>query len=501
MKKLKKILLINWLYFSKELIEVGDINFLTGKNGAGKSTVIDALQIVLLGETNSRNFNQAANEKSQRTLEGYLRADMDDNSPYSRRGKDFSTYIVCEFQDEMEGSNFVTGVTFDCRSDGSYRDTFFIYTGTLPENCFIEQGEAMEISALRRFLKQNYARAEFYDTQKEYRRNMLAKWNVHNEQVLRMMKKAVSFRPIVDIQKFITENICDIPDKPNIELMQQNIRDYKRHELLAQRQQEKLDALQQISRLYQEMNQAIDRCQIQKFLVRWAKKEAAQTEIDQRELERTECKENLANVNEQREELERQIEQKETRRSELELACRQSNVFQEEERLLNMEKALRDEQKKLEQGLQNLEVEIKREARRLQRFCGKIQELEPEELLIPVQEAANTAQKAYAVFTGDEKGLFARPVELFETGQQAAAELSDAVRSAAHKTEDRIAELKKQADQKSAVLANLRRNIKDYPHGLLLFKDRLEKDLADKTGHAVFWLMCWKWQMSAGVER
>ena len=185
MKKLKKILLINWLYFSKELIEVGDINFLTGKNGAGKSTVIDALQIVLLGETNSRNFNQAANEKSQRTLEGYLRADMDDNSPYSRRGKDFSTYIVCEFQDEMEDSSFVTGVTFDCRSDGSYRDTFFIYTGTLPENCFIEQGEAMELSVLRRFLKQNYARAEFYDTQKEYRRNMLAKWNVHNEQVLR----------------------------------------------------------------------------------------------------------------------------------------------------------------------------------------------------------------------------------------------------------------------------------------------------------------------------
>ena len=41
MKKLKKILLINWLYFSKEIIEVGDINFLTGKNGAGKSTVID----------------------------------------------------------------------------------------------------------------------------------------------------------------------------------------------------------------------------------------------------------------------------------------------------------------------------------------------------------------------------------------------------------------------------------------------------------------------------
>ena len=50
MKKLKKILLINWLYFDRELIEVGDVNFLTGRNGAGKSTVIDALQIVLLGD-------------------------------------------------------------------------------------------------------------------------------------------------------------------------------------------------------------------------------------------------------------------------------------------------------------------------------------------------------------------------------------------------------------------------------------------------------------------
>ena len=84
MKKLKKILLVNWLYFAKQLIEVDDVNFLTGKNGAGKSTVIDALQIVLLGETNSRNFNQAANEKSQRTLHGYLRADMDDGYAENR---------------------------------------------------------------------------------------------------------------------------------------------------------------------------------------------------------------------------------------------------------------------------------------------------------------------------------------------------------------------------------------------------------------------------------
>jgi hypothetical protein len=83
------------------------------------------------------------------------------------------------------------------------------------------------------------AHAKLYDSQKQYRTDMLAKWNVHTEQVCRMLKKAVSFRPIVNIQQFITENICDIPEKPDIEAMQQNIRDYKRHEQLAKRQEEK----------------------------------------------------------------------------------------------------------------------------------------------------------------------------------------------------------------------------------------------------------------------
>ena len=384
MKKLKKILLINWLYFSKELIEVGDVNFLTGKNGAGKSTVIDALQIVLLGETNARNFNQAANEKSQRTLDGYLRADMDENNPYSRRGKDFSSYIACEFQDEVEGTSFVTGVVFDCRSDGSRQERFFIYVGTLPGNCFIVDGEAMEIPALRRYLKQNYAKAEIYDTQKEYRRNMLSRWNVHNEQVLRMMKKAVSFRPIVDIQKFITENICDIPDKPDIEAMQQNIRDYKRHELLAQRQEEKLAALQEIGRLYREMHQAIDRWQVQSFLVLWAQKEIKQSQIHRLELEKAECTANLTATEDRIREIATQITQKEDRRRELELACAQSSVFQEEEKLRGRKQALLDEWEQLHREMRSLAQEIKKEALRLNNLCSAILEQEAEENLYEI---------------------------------------------------------------------------------------------------------------------
>ena len=485
MKKLKKILLINWLYFSKEIIEVGDINFLTGKNGAGKSTVIDALQIVLLGETNARNFNQAANEKSQRTLDGYLRADMDENNPYSRRGKDFSSYIACEFQDDVVGSSFVTGVVFDCRSDGSRQERFFIYVGTLPENCFVENGEAMEIPALRRFLKQNYTKAEIYDTQKEYRRNMLSRWNVHNEQVLRMMKKAVSFRPIVDIQKFITENICDIPEKPDIEAMQQNIRDYKRHEMLVQRQEEKLTALQEISKLYREMNQAIDRWRVQSFLVLWSKKEMEQAQIDRFELEKRDSTTELAAIEKSIMTISDRITQKENRRRELDLACAQSSVFQEEEKLRNRKQALLDEQKRLTQDLQSLAMEIKRESLQLNGLCDAILKQDAEGVLVPVQEAAESVLKAYSLFTSGSYEIFSYSSAPFEIAQQAAAELAKTIRDALHKAEDRLAELKEEQDQKRTVLANLRKDIKDYPRGLLQLKARLESELNSRIGSPV----------------
>ena len=484
MKKLKKILLINWLYFSKELIEVDYINFLTGKNGASKSTVIDALQIVLLGETNSRNFNQAANEKSQRTLEGYLRADMDENNPNSRRGKDFSSFIACEFWDDVESKPFVSGVMFDCRSDGGNQEHFFLYDGPLPEDCFVRQGEAIDLSDFRSFLRTYGVRGKLYDTQKQYRADLLAKWNVHNEQVMRMMKKAVSFRPIVDIQKFITENICDIPEKPDIEAMQQTIRDYKRDEQLAQRQEEKLEALHNIRRHYQDWQQAIERWRIQSFLSRWAEKEVQQAAIERAEQAKRECEAALGEAEKQMEALATEIGQKENRQRELDRAIAQSNVYQEAERLEQQKAERVLEQKKLMDGCQKLALEMRREAGRINHMCEKVMAWE-EETLTPVQQAAENAKKAYTPFESAGPDLFARPISLFEQAQSATSDFWRSVRNTAHKVEGQVDVYKIEADQKKAALANLRKNVKDYPRGLIELQKRLSTELEQQIGHSV----------------
>ena len=55
MKRLRKIRLINWHRFENETIDVADSVLISGENGAGKSTILDAVQFVVTGS--KANFN------------------------------------------------------------------------------------------------------------------------------------------------------------------------------------------------------------------------------------------------------------------------------------------------------------------------------------------------------------------------------------------------------------------------------------------------------------
>ena len=102
-----------------------------------------------------------------------------------------------------------------------------------------------------------------------------------------------------------------------------------------------------------------------------------------------------------------------------------------------------------------------------------------------MQKAAQKVLDAYAFLAPENGEVFAHPLESFEDAQQAVAAFSGALRSAQHKLDDRLAEWNGQKDQKNAALANLRKNIKDYPRGLLQLKKRLAEELEHQTGSPV----------------
>ena len=501
MKKLKRILLMNWLYFGKQLIEVDDVNFLTGKNGAGKSTVIDALQIVLLGESSPRNFNKAANDSSQRTLEGYLRADMDDSSPKSRRGKDFSSYIACEFHDDQTDADFVAGIVFDCRNDGTVRQQYFLYDGVIPDHCFVENRQTMSIPALRAWLKSMPdSHGQLFDTNWRYREELLSKWNVHTDQVCRMLKKAVSFRPIVDIRQFITENICDIPEKPDIEAMQQTIRDYQHHERLAEQQEKKLEALDGIGRQYQRWLEATEELRQVRFLSLWAEREQQAQQMDQLRQEEASCRQDLEESAQRCRELEASIADREQRKSGLQAQREKSDIYREQHRLQAEQRRLQQERRRLSRDIDAALEEIQKEAAQLTDLCRRMGQWPELEAVAALRQQAEDVERACAPLLENAASLLTGSLEPLEQAQAACAEFSHRLQQAAYSLSASTRQSQTTRRETEETLALLQKNVKDYPSGLLHLKQQLTDGLQDRHPGATVEILADVLEIADGEE-
>ncbi len=73
MKQLTRIRLVNWHLFTDVTITCQGTTYFIGVNGAGKSTILDAVQFALVGGQRDVKFNQAAMVGSRRTLSSYVR--------------------------------------------------------------------------------------------------------------------------------------------------------------------------------------------------------------------------------------------------------------------------------------------------------------------------------------------------------------------------------------------------------------------------------------------
>ncbi|MBT9173056.1 MAG: Chromosome partition protein Smc [Syntrophomonadaceae bacterium] len=271
MKMLTKMLLIKWHYFERELLEFKTVNFLTGKNAAGKSTIIDALQLVMLGDTTGYFFNKAASDRSNRSLKGYLRGEVAEDEEARTiylRENDFTSYIVLEFNDTAEKRSFCLGVVFDSYRDGNHRHQFFYLKSGLPENCFYLDGVPMNIKALKAWLLNHHPRQyQLFESNRDYRDVMAGVLGHLNERFFRLFRKAVPFSPIINIKQFITEFVCDMENEVDITHMQENIRQYKQLEEELALVEKKVAVLESIAGLYRAYREETERLRMQQYLL------------------------------------------------------------------------------------------------------------------------------------------------------------------------------------------------------------------------------------------
>ncbi len=476
MKHLNRVLLISWLHYQKELVDMKTINFFAGNNGAGKSAFIDALQVVLLGETHRKNFNQAANDRSARTLEGYLRAERGDNSPNSRRGKDFCSYLVCEFYDDQKKDHFVLGVAFECYKNDDIIRRFFGYQGEIPEHCFLKDKIAMDLDSLRQFLKDSGDKDYLY-TEKAtaYRDYLMARINVYDPKFFSLLKKSIALKQVTKIEDFITENICDAMEPLDIGLMQENIRNYKDQEALAKREGEKLEALQEISQIFAQWETSLQNLKQHEFLVLWGEREKIQEELQ-------EAEGLFAKFQEETQELEAEIQktgalrqEKESQRDALKYKRDNDDAVKEKKRLDSLYFSLQQREKELESLLNHCLQELNQEKNQVLALCQAVSS--QGDLFPQLQEGALAVSQVYTPLSTENMEIFPSSLDVFQEIQEKTSGFSLVLRETAMETRQQLKRYQQDLAEKEATMENLKKNIKTYPKELISLQTQLKQGL------------------------
>ncbi|MFA9463996.1 MAG: ATP-binding protein [Velocimicrobium sp.] len=234
---LTKIALNNWHYINRKVLSFhSEINFFTGHSGSGKSTVLDALQVVLYADTNGRNFfNKAAKEDSDRTLIEYLRGmkNVQDNGVASYlRNNNFSSTIVLEFEDTNRGEFQCIGVSFDVdTATNDINRLFFRHPGRLLENEYRSNERVLTSSEIRDYLKNQFDKDEIYygRTNEAFRVKLYDEYfgGLDEKKFVSLFKRAIPFKMDMKLEEFVKEYIC-VEQDIHIDNMQESVTQYVR---------------------------------------------------------------------------------------------------------------------------------------------------------------------------------------------------------------------------------------------------------------------------------
>jgi energy-coupling factor transporter ATP-binding protein EcfA2 len=224
MYQLERIVLNNWGRLDPQDIDVRGSTAILGPTGAGKSTIVDALQVIVTGAS-SRYYDlnkSSTGGHNERTIRDYCLGADDQITPDAPARKAADTLIALAFRDRLSGEALSIGLLFSATADepmGPPRSRFVAPGYAIKLADFIEPRDgginvvpinARILERLKQLcpkLKQHMSAIAYVDDYLHAMRSRGAAPDSH--QVLRNFKQSVAFQPIDNPTEFIRKHILE----------------------------------------------------------------------------------------------------------------------------------------------------------------------------------------------------------------------------------------------------------------------------------------------------
>jgi uncharacterized protein YPO0396 len=337
MKTLTRIRLLNWHLFENATIECQGTTYFIGINGAGKSTILDAVQFALVGGQREVRFNQAALSGGKRTLSSYVRGEMGTEGQRFLRG-DATGVVALEFHNP-DDTYFVHGAVIDAFEDGRNPEVtyFIVHNARLDDNWFFRApGQLFDTRAFKRHLE-NYAlppnaRPQVFSRLEDYRFHLLNRLGQLKDSFPAKVTKGLAFSPLTDIRSFVQNYLLD-EHLVDVKTLQKQLETLRHFESLAADVRERIARLEAITDIDKERSAHRRRRITNGYIRRCAQGDVHVAELEQRRLQLEETRLSLRRAELQRETLHRQSQQAQTRLVDAQVALQTDQTAQREREL------------------------------------------------------------------------------------------------------------------------------------------------------------------------
>ena len=473
-----RMCLNNWGGINHKILEFNEyVNLFSGKSGSGKSTVMDAIQVILYGSFSPSFLNKAADDaKNRRSVLSYLRGEQKDGSA-NRDNCDFCSVIALEIEDLGTHVTTCIGIAFEVRKNDSELKKFayFSHSGKMPEDGYItEDGFCYSNQDIRKLVTKraqtddNRGRGDvnrIYASKEAYLGTVyeVILGHIDQNRFITMEKSAIALRMSNGTGQFIRDYMFPKSTSDTIETISEQLDAYRQIREKIEDMRNRIELLTEVKEAGQEL------AEVQTDIVR------AEAMIRCIDIEDMRAKIQAAEDDMQRISEEQLVLQKKAE----ELAKEREEAEQELIRVSADLKAsdLGSRQQQLEELNKRSEM-LAKDSRQWRKVLHGLQSWEEDEIVTdyvsnPVLHLIEALQNGKVT----EENCQELHLKIESIKQNVESELED--------YNEQKKEIGKELKEKQKLIDDMKNNRKSYSEHLRSARSTLERKLSDRYGHTV----------------